>query len=178
MGALYWQLNDCWPVASWSSLDYYVRWKALHYYAKRFYHPIFPSVKEDKKSVEFWVSNDLRTSQKLELEWKIFRSDGKIAKHGFVGENLGKQISNLPHIGDSHFWDVWHRKKPFKAYRKFDSRFMSEFGYESFPSVKTLEDFCPREQFDFFSPIMENHQKNSAGNKKILDYMKKRFEIP
>ena len=98
--------------------------------------------------------------------------------NGFVGENLGKQISNLPHIGDSHFWDVWHRKKPFKAYRKFDSRFMSEFGYESFPSVKTLEDFCPREQFDFFSPIMENHQKNSAGNKKILDYMKKRFEIP
>jgi len=98
--------------------------------------------------------------------------------NGFVGENLGKQISNLPHIGDSHFWDVWHRKKPFKAYRKFDSRFMSEFGYESFPSVKTLEDFCPRDQFDFFSPIMENHQKNSAGNKKILNYMKKRFEIP
>jgi len=98
--------------------------------------------------------------------------------NGFVGENLGKQISDLPHIGDSHFWDVWHRNKPFKAYRKFDSRFMSEFGYESFPSVKTLEDFCPMEQFDFFSPIMENHQKNSAGNKKILDYMKKRFAIP
>jgi len=98
--------------------------------------------------------------------------------NGFVGEDLGTQNSNSPDIGDSHFWDVWHRNKPFKAYRKFDSRFMSEFGYESFPSVKTLEDFCPKEQFNFFSPIMENHQKNSAGNKKILDYMKKRFEIP
>ncbi len=98
--------------------------------------------------------------------------------NGFVGEALGTQNSNSPDIGDSHFWDVWHRNKPFRTYRKFDSRFMSEFGYESFPSIKTIEDICPSEQFDFFSPIMENHQKNSAGNKKILNYMKKRFEIP
>jgi len=98
--------------------------------------------------------------------------------NGFVGGGLGSQNSNSPDIGDSHFWDVWHRNKPFKAYRKFNSRFMSEFGYESFPSIKTLEYICPSEQFDFFSPIMENHQKNSAGNKKILNYMKKRFEIP
>ena len=98
--------------------------------------------------------------------------------NGFLGETLGTQYSNSPDIGDSHFWDVWHRNKPFKAYRKFDSRFMSEFGYESFPSIKTIEDICPTEQLDFFSPILENHQKNSAGNKKILNYMKKRFEIP
>jgi len=98
--------------------------------------------------------------------------------NGFLGENLGTINPNSPDIGDSHFWDVWHRNKPFKAYREFNSRFMSEFGYESFPSIKTIEDVCPSEQFDFFSPIMENHQKNSAGNKKILKYMKKRFEIP
>jgi len=98
--------------------------------------------------------------------------------NGYIGENLGTQNSNLPNIGDSHFWDVWHRNKPFRAYRKFNSRFMSEFGYESFPSIKTIEDFCPIEQFDFFSPIMENHQKNFAGNKKIFNYMKKRFSIP
>ena len=98
--------------------------------------------------------------------------------NGFISTNLGRQDSNSPNIGDSHFWDVWHRNKPFRAYRKFNSRFMSEFGYESFPSIKTIENICPSEQFDFFSPIMENHQKNSAGNKKILDYMKKRFKIP
>ena len=98
--------------------------------------------------------------------------------NGFVGGSLGTQNSNSPDIGDSHFWDVWHENKPFSAYRKFNSRFMSEFGYESFPSIKTIENICPAKQFDFFSPIMENHQKNSAGNKKILSYMKKRFEIP
>jgi len=98
--------------------------------------------------------------------------------NGFVGKNFGETNSNLPNTGDSHFWDVWHRNKPFKAYREFNSRFMSEFGYESLPSIKTIEDFCPKEQFDFFSPIMENHQKNLAGNRKILKYMKKRFKIP
>ncbi|MFW9946075.1 MAG: glycoside hydrolase family 2 protein [Candidatus Odinarchaeota archaeon] len=82
MGALYWQLNDCWPVASWSSLDYYLRWKALHYFAKRFYQPIFPSVKEGKKVVEFWVINDLRSSQEVILSFKIINSDGLLLMDG------------------------------------------------------------------------------------------------
>ena len=46
-GLLYWQLNDCWPVASWSSIDYFGRWKALHYYAKRFFAPLLLSCKEE-----------------------------------------------------------------------------------------------------------------------------------
>lgn len=46
MGAIYWQLNDCWPVASWSSIDYYDRYKALQYYSKRFYQPILVSIEE------------------------------------------------------------------------------------------------------------------------------------
>ena len=98
--------------------------------------------------------------------------------NGFIGDDLGKIGSNSPDTGDSHFWEVWHRNKPFKVYRKFNSRFLSEFGYESFPSLKTIKTFCTKDQYDFFSPIMENHQKNSAGNKKIMDYMEKRFSIP
>jgi beta-mannosidase len=82
MGSLYWQLNDCWPVASWSSIDYFCRWKALHYYAKRFYQPIFPSVKEGINEVEFWVTNDLTTPSDVRLEWKILDSEGEILKNG------------------------------------------------------------------------------------------------
>ncbi|MHA1895144.1 MAG: beta-mannosidase [Candidatus Helarchaeota archaeon] len=86
--------------------------------------------------------------------------------------------SNSPDRGDSHYWSVWHLGKPFSAYRKFNSRFMSEYGFESFPSLKTISTFCPPEEYNFHSPIMENHQKNTAGNKKIMTYMKKRFIVP
>jgi len=98
--------------------------------------------------------------------------------NGMVGDKLGKINSNNPDRGDSHYWAVWHQNKKFSSYRKFDSRFMSEFGFESFPSMKTIRTFCPEDQFDFFSPIMKNHQKNDAGNKKILNYMERRFSIP
>ena len=80
--------------------------------------------------------------------------------------------------GDSHFWKVWHGGAPFKSYRKFPSRFMSEFGFESFPSIKTIKSFCPEDQLYLESPIMSNHQKNDGGNQKILRYMRKRFSIP
>ena len=61
MGTLYWQINDCWPVASWSSIDYHHRWKALHYMAKQFYAPLLVSGVEDaaKGTVEIYVNSDL-----------------------------------------------------------------------------------------------------------------------
>ena len=86
--------------------------------------------------------------------------------------------SNDPDQGDSHFWKVWHQGAPFSAYRDFDSRFMSEYGFESFPSMGTIAEFCPEDQWSMYSEIMENHQKNRAGNAKIMKYMEKRFEIP
>jgi beta-mannosidase len=61
MGGLYWQLNDCWPVASWASIDYYGRWKALHYYARRFYDDVLisPFLHDDKVDV-YLVSDKLQ----------------------------------------------------------------------------------------------------------------------
>ncbi|HME53915.1 MAG TPA: glycoside hydrolase family 2 protein [Candidatus Lokiarchaeia archaeon] len=90
----------------------------------------------------------------------------------------GLDIPEVENIGDTHFWNVWHGGADFTAYRKNFSRFQSEFGFESFPEIKTCREFCPPEEFDFESPTMRNHQKNSGGNQKILDYMKKRFRIP
>ena len=83
-----------------------------------------------------------------------------------------------PEYGDSHYWKVWHEGFPLESYREFDSRFMSEFGFESFPDIKTIKTFCEADQMYYNSTIMENHQKNPAGNKKIYDYMQKRFNIP
>ncbi|MGX1830946.1 beta-mannosidase [Paenibacillus taichungensis] len=74
MGALYWQLNDCWPVASWSSIDYFGRWKALHYAAKRFFAPVLVSAREDGSKVELHVSNESRRAVKGELKWRLMDS--------------------------------------------------------------------------------------------------------
>jgi len=58
MGAVYWQLNDCWPVASWASVDYYGRWKALQYGAKRFFSPIMVSVEDEGTNIKLFVHNE------------------------------------------------------------------------------------------------------------------------
>ncbi len=60
MGSLYWQLNDCWPTASWSSVDGCGRWKALHYAAKRFYAPVLLAAHENGMTVTFNISNETR----------------------------------------------------------------------------------------------------------------------
>jgi len=61
MGAIIWQLNDCWPVASWSSVDYFGRWKALHYAAKRFFAPVLLSACEEGEITQNPRINEFRT---------------------------------------------------------------------------------------------------------------------
>jgi len=61
-GTLYWQLNDCWPVSSWSSIDYRRRPKAAYYYTKRFFAPVLVSLVDDGQNVEVWVTNDRRVA--------------------------------------------------------------------------------------------------------------------
>lgn len=58
MGSLYWQLNDCWPTASWSSIDYFGRWKALQYYARRFYDEVLVSPYAHDNAVDIYVVSD------------------------------------------------------------------------------------------------------------------------
>ncbi|HEY6244973.1 MAG TPA: glycoside hydrolase family 2 protein, partial [Pyrinomonadaceae bacterium] len=76
MGSLYWQLDDCWPVASWSSIDYYGRWKALQYYAKRFYSPVLLSPTSEEKQLRFYVVSDLITETKAVLNVELRDLDG------------------------------------------------------------------------------------------------------
>jgi beta-mannosidase len=96
MGAIYWQLNDIWPVASWASIDYYFRWKALHYYAKRFFQPVMISCHEEgiltqnpnanaqprtiEKSFRLAVCNETLSAKKLTVQWHIRHKDGRILK--------------------------------------------------------------------------------------------------
>ena len=81
-GILYWQLNDCWPVASWSSLDYFGRWKALHYAARRFYTPILLSIEDIPPEQTVYVSNDLLHSWEGTVKWSLEMLDGEVQASG------------------------------------------------------------------------------------------------
>lgn len=80
--------------------------------------------------------------------------------------------------GDTHYWDVWHGEKPFTAYRQYRFRYLSEFGFQSFPAFKTVETFTVPEDRNIFSRVMEMHQRNRAANGKILSYIAQTYLYP
>ncbi|MGB4658242.1 MAG: glycoside hydrolase family 2 protein [Mobilitalea sp.] len=80
--------------------------------------------------------------------------------------------------GDTHYWDVWHGQKPFEDYRKYFFRFCSEFGFQSFPSIKTVNSYTEEADRNIFSKVMESHQKNGAANGKMLYYLSENFLYP
>ncbi|HYJ91785.1 MAG TPA: glycoside hydrolase family 2 protein, partial [Pyrinomonadaceae bacterium] len=100
MGSLYWQANDCWPVASWSSMDYFGRWKALMYYTKRFYSPILVSMHVDDSNMNFFVVSDSTQAKDAELDIDIVDLNGKIIstkKSNLKVEPLmGKSYLSIP----------------------------------------------------------------------------------
>ncbi|MFN8433451.1 MAG: glycoside hydrolase family 2 protein [Anaerolineales bacterium] len=81
-GTLYWQLNDCWPVASWASLDYFGRWKALHYAARRFYAPLMLSIEDAPPKQSIFISSDLMKDWSGKVRWSLVDLDGKVLTSG------------------------------------------------------------------------------------------------
>ena len=80
--------------------------------------------------------------------------------------------------GDTHYWTVWHGGVPFTTYRQMHFRFCSEYGFEAFPSMKTIATFCEERDHNCFSRVMENHQKCKGGNGKILRYLSDNYLYP
>ena len=97
MGCLFWQYNDCWPVASWASVDYFGRWKALHYAARRFYAPVMVSGLEDlkTKTVAIYLTSDLSTLRHGTLEWRITDLQGTPLKNGTLTASLAPRQSQV-----------------------------------------------------------------------------------
>ena len=80
MGSIYWQLNDCWPVASWSSVDYYGRWKALQYYARRFYNDVLVVPHEENGVLQVFVVSDRTEPVPATLRLRLMTMDGKVLR--------------------------------------------------------------------------------------------------
>lgn len=81
-------------------------------------------------------------------------------------------------IGDSHNWGIWYGKKTFESSDTEIGRFISEFGFESFPEMKTIATFASPEDYEIESKVMTVHQKSSQGNDLIRTYMERDFIVP
>jgi beta-mannosidase len=80
--------------------------------------------------------------------------------------------------GDNHDWFVWHDERPFEHFEQRVPRFMSEYGFQSFPDWKTIESFTKPEDRELTSEVMLMHQKHPKGNQLIKKYMGQYFRVP
>jgi len=91
MGTLYWQLNDCWPVASWSGIDYYGRWKALHYAVRDAYSDLFLVVRTEKDPWRSFLVSDLPIRRQVSCVWDLTRLNGEVLHTHTLRVNLEPQ---------------------------------------------------------------------------------------
>ncbi len=106
MGTLYWQLNDCWQVASWSSVDYFGNWKALHYMARDFFAPLLISGLEDAEqgTVEIHVTSDLMEATDGVAAWTLTDTDGDVLDRGSTKVTAGSRQSTVVETLDLSQW--------------------------------------------------------------------------
>ena len=95
MGALYWQVNDCWPVASWSGTDYYGNWKALHYYARRFFSPLLLAPVDDDKTLRIFAVSDLGQPVVADLVVGVHTYEGKTIQEGKTSVRIEPRSSHV-----------------------------------------------------------------------------------
>lgn len=88
MGTLYWQLNDCWPVVSWSSIDYLGNWKALHYQIKRSFEQQIILTEEKDGILNFYaVNDDIKKFDNLNLEIQVIKLNGEIVNEKTISND-------------------------------------------------------------------------------------------
>lgn len=87
--------------------------------------------------------------------------------------------SDSQRIGDVHYWQVWHAEKPYKEYEKQFPRFMSEYGFQSFPEIETVKTYTTEEdRKSIETPIMLAHQRHPRGNQLVKEYMLREYNQP
>jgi beta-mannosidase len=120
MGSLYWQLNDCWPVASWASIDYFGRWKALQYYAKKFYADTIVSPFEHDGKIDVYVVADSLTPQTGTIRTRLLDFSGKVLSDKSSDVQIGAQSSSVAFTLDKKDLLVAANADPAKTFLVFD----------------------------------------------------------
>ncbi len=128
-------------------------WQA---YDQVFHHILPEAVKQYTGGTDYWPSSPM-------ADWS-----------GDENQHAHNQSTS----GDIHYWDVWHGLKPFEEYNENIGRFMSEYGFQSFPEYETVKTFAETEDMALDSEVMLHHQKNGRGNFLIKEYMEKYLPEP
>ena len=98
--------------------------------------------------------------------------------HSSPSAGMGLLANHTNTSGDMHYWGVWHGNEPISAYRKYKARFMSEYGFQSFPEFESIKKFTIPDDWDIQSEVMLAHQRSNLGNKRILEYLQKSYHQP
>jgi len=151
MGTLYWQINDCWPVASWSSIDYHGRWKALHYMARRFNQPVLISAVEDATTgkVEIHLTNDLRTPSAGQIGWRLTDAAGKLLARGRQPASIAPLATALIHTLDLSRYVATHSPRDLMLWLEYTVKGKPvSTNFATFARPKHLELADPRIALD------------------------------
>jgi len=156
MGAIYWQLNDIWPVASWASIDYFRRWKALHYYAKRFFAPIMISCKETgemterpfcvlqpepiKKAAKLSIANETMSEVTGIVRWALRDPIGMVHIRGEEKVTVNVLSS------------LWLPEFDFSEYNELSDYFSYELEVNDETVSRGTVLFCMPKHFNFIDP--------------------------
>ncbi len=153
-GTLYWQLNDCWPVASWSSIDYFGRWKALHYLARRFYAPVLLSIEdhEENAQMDIWLTNDLADPWQGTVEWKLVTLSGDVLESGKQDAALKPQESKR----------LFSRAFDLKPDQKRNVVFVAELKQGGERIASTLATFAPSKFLELADPQLKAEVKQEG----------------
>jgi beta-mannosidase len=98
--------------------------------------------------------------------------------HSSPSAGMGQLASYETTSGDMHYWGVWHGLNPLSDFRKYKARFMSEYGFQSFPEFNSVKKYALPEDYNIESEVMAAHQRSGIGNLRIRQYMEADYKIP
>ncbi len=157
MGSVYWQVNDSNPVISWSSIDYYNRWKGLHYYAKRFYNPLLISVDDTNSSAPIInICNETLQDCQLRYTWSLRNNQSEILLEG-GGEFASKALSAKDVVTldlGNQLVTMQDKRQKYLEYKLFEGEKLVSQGTTIFVRPK---------EFEFLNPYIAVSAKEEYG---------------
>lgn len=146
---------------------------------------------EVREALKYWGWQKRYTKEVYDKMWQDYRTifEELIPEKLALLDPLRPYVESSPDtanwgrpatlaLGESHYWGVWYGKEPFEILQERIPRFMSEFGFQSFPEMKTLRSFAADDELSLDSPTMLARQRSSMGNETILTYIRRELPEP